>query len=141
MRRSEFESPRVHHHVLDSPLQVCFCFTDPERLKIDQLNLCRKLDLKGALLFQRGIKTVPLKVPKERLRLMLQKLRKIAVFADIDFKESEEDGKSFPRLSVKIVLKLLHSELEQVMEILKLVNTFLLINYKNGLMKKKKKIS
>lgn len=74
---------------------------DPERLKIDQLNLCRKLDLKGRIIVSKEGINGTVEGTKQATATYIAEMKKDSRFADIDFKESEGDGASFPRLSVK----------------------------------------
>ncbi|HLP43838.1 MAG TPA: rhodanese-related sulfurtransferase [Candidatus Nanoarchaeia archaeon] len=75
--------------------------TDPERLKADQIDLCAKLDLKGRIIVSREGINGTVEGTKGSIQKYLEEMRRDVRFADIDFKESESNGKSFPRLSVK----------------------------------------
>lgn len=75
---------------------------DPEKLKLEQVELCKKLNLKGRIIVAgEGINgTVEglVEDTEEYIRLMIKDSR----FKDIHFKKSQGTGKAFPKLSVKV---------------------------------------
>lgn len=75
---------------------------DPEKLRQDQIRLCRKLNLKGRIIVaNEGINgTVEgLKADTEEY---IEETVKDPRFKDIHFKKSEGTGSAFPKLSVKV---------------------------------------
>ncbi len=63
--------------------------------------MCRRLDLKGRIIVSKEGINGTVEGTKEATTAYVAEMKKDSRFADIDFKESEGDGKSFPRLSVK----------------------------------------
>lgn len=75
---------------------------DPETLKIQQTELCRKLNLKGRIIVaEEGINGT-VEGLSEDTEKYIAEMVKNPLFADIHFKKSAGTGKAFPKLSVKV---------------------------------------
>lgn len=84
---------------------------DPERLKIDQLALCTRLNLKGRVLIaQEGINGTLEGQPAQILEYQ-KEITNIPGFSNISFKSSFTDGSVFPRLRVKVRNEIVSSHL------------------------------
>lgn len=75
---------------------------DPEKEKVDQLALCTKLGLKGRIIIAREGINATLEGTKENIEAYCTRLLSNDLFKGTHIKKSEGNGKSFPRLSVKV---------------------------------------
>jgi UPF0176 protein len=84
---------------------------DPKKLANEQTLLCKKLGLKGRILIaQEGINGT-VEGPAEAIDQYCQEFQNLDLFKDVKIKISESDGKSFPKLSVKVRNEIVSSHL------------------------------
>ncbi len=75
---------------------------DPERFKVQHLELCGQLNLKGRIIIaQEGLNGTVEGLIKDTEKY-IKELTKDARFSGIHFKKSISDGKAFPKLSIKV---------------------------------------
>lgn len=76
--------------------------SDPEKLKMDQVELCQKLRLLGRIIVSKeGINgTIEGKIEDTEKYISL--MRKITEFSDLRFKKSQGTGFAFPKLSIRV---------------------------------------
>lgn len=75
---------------------------DPEKLKTDQKQLMEKLNLKGRIIVSSEGINGTLEGLTSDTEKYIKELKLNPLFEDIIFKKSAGDGKSFPKLSVKV---------------------------------------
>jgi UPF0176 protein len=85
---------------------------DPNQLQMDQVMLCSNLDLLGrTIVSKEGINST-LEGTEENMIKYVEEMMKDERFSDIDFKLSDSDGDSFPKLSVKIKDEIVSTKLD-----------------------------
>ncbi len=75
---------------------------DPEAVRLWQLELCRKLDLKGRIIIAEEGINATLEGTADNAEIYWGELIKDSRFADIHLKKSVGTGEAFPKLSVKV---------------------------------------
>lgn len=75
---------------------------DTEKLKQDQIDLCRKLDLKGRIIISKEGINGTLEGTTKNCGKYIQSLKRLVFFKDISFKKSIGTGTAFAKLSIKI---------------------------------------
>ena len=75
---------------------------DPEQFMHEQLALCKKLGLKGRIIIAKEGINGTVEGLEEKTEEYMRALTADTRFADIHFKKSEGDGKTFPRISVRV---------------------------------------
>lgn len=85
---------------------------DPEQLRESQRQLCRDLDLKGRIIVSNEGINGTVEGLVRNTQKYIDEMHSDARFADVIFKRSKSDGKSFPKLSVKVRPEIVTSRLE-----------------------------
>lgn len=75
---------------------------DPQELKKQQEELCKKLNLKGRIIVANEGINGTVEGLKENTTKYIEEMIKNPLFTDIHFKKSVGDGNAFPRISVKV---------------------------------------
>lgn len=75
---------------------------DPQELMKLQRNLCQSLDLKGRILIAKEGINGTIEGSIENTKKYIENFHRDLRFVDVIFKESAGDGKSFPKLSIKV---------------------------------------
>lgn len=74
---------------------------DPEQLRLDQIQLCTNLEMKGrTIVAHEGINGT-FEGTSESIQKYIVEMKKDERFADVDFKTSPGTGEAFPKLSIK----------------------------------------
>lgn len=75
---------------------------DPEKLKADQIKLCKDLNLKSRIIVAHEGINGTLEGLVEDTEKYIEEMNKDPRFSDIRYKKSEGTGNSFPKISVKV---------------------------------------
>lgn len=75
---------------------------DPQEFRLEQIDLCGRLNLKGRIIIANEGINGTVEGTSENTEKYIKTLIKDKRFADIHFKKSAGNGKSFPKLSVKV---------------------------------------
>ena len=75
---------------------------DPEKLMLEQKELCAKLGMKGRMIIANEGVNATFEGTSENIDQYITELKKDPRFIDIHFKKSEGTGDSFPKLSIKV---------------------------------------
>jgi len=76
--------------------------SDPKELRNEQFMLCERLCLKGRIIISKGGINGTLEGLDENVKAYMKKMKADERFVDVDFKQSQGAGDSFPKLSVKV---------------------------------------
>ena len=93
MKNSQFEVLLYYKYV---HLEI------PEKVRAEQMRLCKKLELKGRIIVAREGINGTVEGTQKNTEKYIQEMEKIPEFQDINFKRSIGTGDAFPRLSVKV---------------------------------------
>jgi len=86
---------------------------DPEKLRVEQVTLCKRLDLKGRMIVaQEGINGT-FEGTDENIKVYVQDLLAHPEFTDIHIKRSKGTGDGFPKLSIKVRPEIVATHLEE----------------------------
>lgn len=85
--------------------------TDSERTKMDQIDLCEKLNLKGRIIIANEGINVTLEGLEKDVKQYIKKIKFEFKMKDGEFKISKGTGKAFPKLSVKVRNEIVSSHL------------------------------
>jgi len=84
---------------------------DPEKLKLEQIELCAKLNLKGRIIVAREGINGTVEGLKGDTEKYIKAMQKDTRFKDMHFKKSAGTGEAFPKLSVKVRVEIVSSHL------------------------------
>lgn len=85
---------------------------NPEKLKAHQKNLCEKLGLKGRIIIAKEGINATVEGLKSKTTKYIEELTKDKRFNNIHFKKNAGDGKSFPKLSIKVRPEIVSAHLQ-----------------------------
>lgn len=85
--------------------------TEPEKVKVDQLKLCEKLNLKGRIIIAKEGINVTLEGLNKDIEKYVEHVKKDFKLEASEFKKSAGTGKAFPKLSVKVRPEIVSSHL------------------------------
>src|SRR5579872_5971663 len=75
---------------------------DPEKLRQEQMDLCKKLGLKGRMIVAKEGINGTFEGTDENIKVYVEDLLSHPGFADIHIKKSVGTGNAFPKLSIKV---------------------------------------
>lgn len=84
---------------------------DPEKLRLEQLNLCQKLGLSGRIIVAHEGINATVEGLAENCEKYVEEVVKDERFKGIHFKRSPGTGKAFPKLSIKVRQEIVSSHL------------------------------
>lgn len=86
---------------------------EPEKLRDEQLVLCKKLNLKGRMIVAREGINATFEGTKDEIQQYLDDLLSHSEFADIHIKKSTGTGNAFPKLSIKVRPEIVATHLKE----------------------------
>lgn len=92
--------------------------SDPEKIKLEQRELCEKLNLKGRIIVAKEGINGTLEGTDEATEEYIKILNKDKLFKDINFKKSVGTGSAFPKLSIKVRPEIVSAHMPEINPVL-----------------------